>query len=273
MAERCMLAKFWVDYAHKFKEDDELIAQPKLDGVRLIWDGGRALSRTGKELFVPPAVLADLRTNFEGVPLDGELYLHGLRFDEISGIVRRLKARRLSQPIEYHVFDMVAEGQCDERLATLASMDGWTGNVQLVSHQTIAAGSVPHALKMCVAAGYEGVMLRNPKASYQLKRTRDLLKYKHWIYALAHIIRMEEGTGKCAGMLGSVLLAGVDGWVCDVGSGFTDVQRMEMWARQDELLDQLCTIKYQELTKKGSLRFPIWVGLGDLIAKAQETDG
>ena len=66
-----------------------VLAQAKLDGVRLVWDGARAWSRTGKPIEGVPGIVAELEQHFKGFALDGELYDHDMHFQEIVGAVRR----------------------------------------------------------------------------------------------------------------------------------------------------------------------------------------
>ena len=47
----------------------------------------------------------------------------------------------------------------------------------------------------------------------------------------------------------------------NVGSGFSDEQRVKFWKHRDELIGVLCEVKYKEIssdkkTKAHSLRFP-----------------
>ena len=83
------------------------------------------------------------------------------------------------------------------------------------------------------AQGREGVMLNAPDAAYVSKRTKDLVKMKK---TLSYRLRAEgfvEGNNKYEGMLGSILCRYKDNYL-QVGSGFTDAQRWEIWQNQDK---------------------------------------
>lgn len=74
------------------------------------------------------------------------------------------------------------------------------------------------------------------------------------------IIGYEEGSGRLAGTLGAFILD-YQGNPVNVGSGFSDEQRVEFWKRRDELIGVLCEVKYKEIssdkkTKARSLQFP-----------------
>jgi DNA ligase-1 len=116
-----------------------------------------------------------------------------------------------------------------------------------------------------LAAGYEGIMIKDPDAPYETKRTSAWLKIKPVITVDLVIIGMEEGTGKYAGMLGALVCEGEDAGKkirTNVGSGITDEQRKEMWEKREELIGEIVEIKADTITKDRtddeffSLRFP-----------------
>ena len=87
---------------------ETMYAQPKLDGVRLLI--GRkngevvAMTRTGKKVNHADHIIRDMGHKLkEGDFWDGECYVHGVPFQEISGSFRRAGA---GQDLEFWVFDM-----------------------------------------------------------------------------------------------------------------------------------------------------------------------
>ena len=58
--------------------------------------------------------------------------------------------------------------------------------------------------------------------------------------------------------LGSILVD-CNGVEVNVGSGFKDDQRTEIWANRDSYLGMTAECRYQEMTEDGSLRFPTFV--------------
>ena len=110
-------------------------------------------------------------------------------------------------------------------------------------------------------AGKEGVMLNAPSAGYVSKRTKDLVKMKK---TNSYTLRVEgfiEGTNKYEGMLGSILTQYKDNYL-QVGSGFTDMQRWEIWENQDKYMGSLFEVEsFGESTNKQgftSLNCPIF---------------
>ena len=118
--------------------------------------------------------------------------------------------------------------------------------------------------KAAVDGGYEGVMIKDPEAPYECKRTHSWLKAKPFIEVTLNVVAVEEGTGRNEGRLGAVIVEGEDdgyNYSLNCGSGFTDAQRDEFWAERDSLLGNLIEIRADARTKSQdsetySLRFP-----------------
>ena len=106
------------------------------------------------------------------------------------------------------------------------------------------------------------VLKRSPSPMIRIGREDDLgavaktfarrLRPKR---SLAGIEGFVEGTGKHEGKLGSVIVT-FDGVQVQVGSGFSDELRGQIWADQQSFLGRTVEIRYQEVTPDGSLRFP-----------------
>ena len=120
-------------------------------------------------------------------------------------------------------------------------------------------------MREMVDAGYEGVMIKEPNAVYQCKRTTDWLKMKPFIEVSLAVTAVEEGTGRNQGKLGALVCEGTDDGkriVVNCGSGFTDEQRAEFWAARDSLIGQVVEVRADAATRSQdsedtwSLRFP-----------------
>lgn len=110
----------------------------------------------------------------------------------------------------------------------------------------------------------EGVMVKDPSAPYSFKRNDNILKLKEFFTYDLRIVGCYEGSpdSKYVGMLGGITVASDCGKIkSDVGSGFTDLDRAEMWLRylNGTLLGSIVEIMFQEVTEDGSLRFPTFV--------------
>tara|TARA_Y100001968_G_scaffold131293_1_gene119854 strand:- start:102 stop:1415 length:1314 start_codon:yes stop_codon:yes gene_type:complete len=118
--------------------------------------------------------------------------------------------------------------------------------------------------KSAVEGGYEGVMIKDPDAMYECKRTHSWLKAKPFIEVTLKVVSVEEGTGRNKGRLGAILVEGEDDgyeYSLSCGSGFSDIQREEYWTKRNHLVGQLVEIRADAKTKSKdamtfSLRFP-----------------
>ena len=118
--------------------------------------------------------------------------------------------------------------------------------------------------KAAVDGGYEGVMIKDPNAPYECKRTHSWLKAKPFIEVTLNVVAVEEGTGRNEGRLGAVIVEGEDDgytYHLNCGSGFTDSQRDQFWTERDNLIGSLIEIRADARTKSQdsdtySLRFP-----------------
>lgn len=120
--------------------------------------------------------------------------------------------------------------------------------------------------RRAIAAGFEGIMLKDPNAVYECKRSTSWLKVKPSITVDLEIIAVEEGTGKNEGRLGALVCRGLDQGrliTVNVGSGISDDQRDEWWADIPALLGQIVEVRADAITQNQdgsySLRFPRFV--------------
>lgn len=78
----------------------------------------------------------------------------------------------------------------------------------------------------------EGVMLNIASGTYEIKRSKKLLKVKYVEEKVLPVVDFIEGTGKYEGALGAIVVD-YKGSKVGVGSGFTDAQRYEVWDNQE----------------------------------------
>jgi DNA ligase-1 len=157
--------------------------------------------------------------------------------------------------------------------AKASTFSGITGNciVEVVPQKEVDLDSLVGQLEFkqfnidAIDAGYEGIMVKDPGAIYECKRTDSWLKIKPVITVDLTIVAVEEGTGKNLGKLGALVCEGTDQGKfikVNVGSGLTDDQRDEIWTNQSSILGQVVEIKADCITQNQdaentySLRFP-----------------
>jgi DNA ligase-1 len=116
-----------------------------------------------------------------------------------------------------------------------------------------------------VDGGYEGIMIKDPEAVYECKRSVAWLKLKPFIEVSLKVVDVEEGTGRNVGKLGALICEGEDDGKrikVNVGSGFTDLHRDTYWTARTELVGQIVEVRADAATKSQdseetwSLRFP-----------------
>jgi DNA ligase-1 len=118
-----------------------------------------------------------------------------------------------------------------------------------------------------VAGGYEGIMIKDPDAPYECKRSVAWLKLKPFIEVSLAVVAVEEGTGKNVGRLGALVCEGEDDGRrirVNVGSGFTDSDRDTFWSSRDGLNGNIVEVRADAITQNQdgtySLRFPRFKG-------------
>jgi DNA ligase-1 len=225
-----------------------IYVQPKLDGIRcLVYekDGQTVFQSRNHTVFQDfPHIRA-----IPGIVMDGELYHHDLEFHEITSIVRKKNHPRLSE-LQYHVYDLIADGTFEQRLSLLESL-----NLTLTETKKVhSVEAVEDYHRECVERGYEGIMLRTPGGKYRQTRSKDLLKYKHFKTDEYKVV------GHTIGKEGIPVLE------CQAGDKTFGVmmkstleEKQKMMTNIQEFYGEWVTVKYQELSKDGIPRFPVGI--------------
>ena len=107
----------------------------------------------------------------------------------------------------------------------------------------------------------EGLMyIKNNQ--WKNKRHSGILKVKKFMNADCEIIGYEEGTGRLEGKLGAFVID-YKGNKVNVGSGYTDDERIEFWQHRDYYIGRILQVKFKEESKDKktglvSIQFPIY---------------
>ena len=224
----------------------------KLDGIRAIWNGTDFVSRANKPIYAPQSWKAGMPLVVRK-PLDGELYAGRGNFQRCSSIVRKLNPITSEwASIRYMCFDTIdTERPWVERFRVEMSPC-------LIPVPHFEIKSVDYMMefyKSIVDNGGEGIMLRNPNARYEFRRSPNLLKVKPENTMTAEVIAHQPGEGKYVGMLGA-LVCKAGNIQFEVGTGFTDADRTEKYAPK---IGSIITVKYPSLTDSGKPRHPVYV--------------
>eukprot|EP01008_Symbiontida_sp_HLA12_P000203 NODE_11_length_2584_cov_2.919951_g10_i0.p1 GENE.NODE_11_length_2584_cov_2.919951_g10_i0~~NODE_11_length_2584_cov_2.919951_g10_i0.p1 ORF type:complete len:390 (+),score=76.11 NODE_11_length_2584_cov_2.919951_g10_i0:245-1414(+) len=196
-----MLATVWSKVKPESIDWDNCFGQYKLDGHRAMYEDEVLYSRQGKEIKLPhiKEPLAALKEYWGyTLPLDGELYCHGIPLQQIGSLVKR--PREESTQLVYHVYDCVVDAPYERRLNYLqeylspVGIDG--SSIRLLN--TVRISSVAEAQQLqaeAIADGYEGAILRHGTYGYEDdKRSRNLLKLKDYQDAEFKIIGVTKAT-------------------------------------------------------------------------------
>ncbi|WEN16867.1 hypothetical protein PY254_10605 [Rhodanobacter sp. AS-Z3] len=150
---------------------------------------------------------------------------------------------------------------------------GMPSTLQLVASESAhTEGEVEAIYRRQLAAGWEGVMVKNPSAFYAAGRSQAWLKIKPRETFDVAVVGAFEGTGRQAGTLGG-LIVDHQGVEVRIASGFTSDQRDDYWYQYSrdlkwqaagmsdacQLLGGIVEVKCQEELPSGSMRHPAFV--------------
>lgn len=256
-----------------------VMVQPKLDGIRcrviFTENGAIMVSSEDNVIHTLPHITEFFNTHLEFFKqfgeLDGELYKHGMPFEEIISIINRDNTHHNHKYIEFHCFDYIRdEGESNQVRDYALSL------MSMRVHDNDCLKRVPTKLAQDInevykwldsfhGQGYEGIMVRHPLASYQRKRVTTMMKFKPKksdTYMVCGWTKLQDKDGNWREELGALVLRDPEGNEFNVGTGFTQLQRRELWEDRDKLMGKDCTINYQNLTERGVPRFSVFVSLG-----------
>jgi len=247
--------------------------QPKLDGVRCMayWEGDsvKLMSRGGKYWECCDHIVAELEQILpKGWVLDGELYIHGATFQEITRMVKKMRPESVT--VKYHVYDVPRshddEGNVwNDRIEDLGDLaEAFEDEECLEVVTTYLADDEDAVFELqskFLEDGYEGAIVRELDGEYRFGyRSRSLLKVKNFTDKEYEITGFTTGVGKFEG---SIV------WICktEIGQEFKVVPQGTMEERQktyetaNEHIGELLKVKFFELTDDGIPRFPVGIGI------------
>jgi DNA ligase 1 len=245
--------------AHKWEVEHDPTGwwmSEKLDGVRAYWDGEAFVSRLGNKFYAPEWFTEDLPAD----TLDGELWVGRKLFSKTISIVRSGAAGEAWKEVTYVVFDAPnARGGFEERIAHVDKVLKKASSRYARVHEHEVCDGFDHLrdeLTRVEGLGGEGLMLRQPKSTYEVGRSTSLLKVKTFHDAEGRVIAHVPGAGRHKGRLGAVTCELPSGVTFNIGTGFSDAERQD-----PPPIGAVVTFRFQELTDDGIPRFPSWVGV------------
>jgi len=270
-----------------------VLVTPKLDGIRCLKLNSHAVSRSFKPIpnqFIREAIESEFPEN-----VDGEIMIPGAAFGTATGVIMSGKNAKPTDvdAFQFWVFDILPAG-CDhntpysKRMLFLKELPTTPHMIKILPVWIHNEGELLIFEYKCLDDGYEGVMIRDPNGPYKCGRSTEkegyLLKIKQFedseariigfvekmhntneatLDAFGHTERSSHKDGMVnAGILGALKVQDV--WtnvIFELGTGFDDVTRKEIWCNRLEYLGKIVKYKHQPYGAKDLPRFPVFLGI------------
>ena len=291
--EEPMLAAKWEP--EKTRLDYPVGVQVKIDGIRCLCRkvGStpiRYRSRGNREYpHFNTQFDAELENFFSflpnaGVELDGEMYIHGMDFSQLSSVVRNERTpHQLLPQLIYNIFDFNTSDPLpyERRYETLnLSLQryleaGYVATRFLIVPTSFAKSKeeIIRLQQYYVQNGYEGAMIRKlangadegkklQSALYKSGRSNNLLKVKTFIDEECEIVNVEraKGTEADAALL---VVRDIRGNVFSVRPAASFEERRQWLSNPELVINKRATIVYQELSIYNVPRFPVVKAIRD----------
>lgn len=273
----------------KIKNGEWFSLSQKLNGNRCSFYYGKLISRQGKEFKGLQHIVDDIkRIEYSGYFIDGELIrkntdglTDGENFRCGTGIINSDVNNK--DEIELVIFDLFPVCQFDSGQSTYTYKNRIkylemleediekfnVKNIRVVRrlYQGADQSEIDKWLQYAVDNDWEGIML-NKDDYYRCKRVTSLCKIKRFYTMDLRVVDVVEGDGRLKGTLGSLVVE-FKGNTVNVGSGYSDEQRAEIWNNRDDIIGRVIEVKYKEVTKDKksgleSLQFPVFVQIREI---------
>ncbi|MDL2342522.1 MAG: ATP-dependent DNA ligase [Patescibacteria group bacterium] len=268
-----------------------VVASPKLDGIRAIVIDGVVMSRSLKP--IPNKYVQSLFANceyFDGELIVGDPTSQTVYRDTVSHVMAHDKK---DFDVRFYVFDHIADldATYSVRSKQLKSGVKEVKNKRVLLHDSQVINGGSHLVDYetrCLVLGYEGLILRDPYSKYKCGRgtakEQIILKLKRFVDDEAVITgfdeRMENTNEKTTNELGrskrsshqagkvgrgdlGALQCDFNGIKFNIGTGFDDALRAEIWANKPKYLGQLAKFKHFPIGTKDAPRHPVFLGFRD----------
>lgn len=226
-----------VTYEEKFGLPNDMIIEPKYDGVRstiIIKDDVKVIGRRGLRQPHVEKLLQGL-THPTGIIIDTESY-----YKTWNQTVSIVKTGKGIKNLRLYCFDVFSIDEykkrhtkklLKDRKKDLKSIINKFKNPYLIDVPYKKVDNMQQIMKIYkeYLKKYEGAMVKDFNAYYSFKRTKDWLKFKEVDELTVTCIGVKEGSGKNKGRLGALIVVDSKGNKYNVGVGYTDKQRDELW--------------------------------------------
>jgi len=158
--------------------------------------------------------------------IDGELWSKRGDFEHIASIVRDKVPGKGWREIRHYIFDVPnAKGDLLKRLITLHPYEGDVICI-IPQYPVHSQKELMDFLKEVEAKGGEGVVVRDPKARYERKRSSKILKVKSFVDDECEVVGYKERKGKFKGKAGAIICSWKEQNI-SIGSGLSMRERID----------------------------------------------
>lgn len=257
----------------------------KLNGVRGLFENGdnsvKIRSRGGKYYSQFDNIrkyMAEFFMYFPpGTILDGEIYLHGMKLEDISGIARTIHVKKeVANEMIAYIFDAVLpeDPVYEERKRKLRSAfkqyiedyeyDPDDVPIEIINYKVAHSMDDIYTFhRKVIAAGYEGTIIKRMEAGcsdktmcrYKGGKSGRFYKLKEVLDEEGIIVEVLDCTGKEKGCARFTVIDPRGNLVNIRPTGDYEYRR-ELYDKRDELIGQLYTYEYSSLSKYGVPEHP-----------------
>lgn len=239
-----------------------LLGTPKIDGFRFVKAGGRALTRSMR-----PVINDHVRTWIEAnLPdgVDGEITVG----DSFHGAQSALAKRDGTPDFRVWIFDFVQgdlqrpyELRANDLLAAVAPSDR---AIPLFRTRLENQADLDLYEATMLAAGFEGIMLRDPNGPYKCGRSTEeegwLLKVKGFRDAEAVVIGTFERSDNPGWLGGFICLANGREFRVGYNPNVTQDSVAKAWRKRGSYVGKTLRYTYQEHGTHEAPRHPVFAG-------------
>lgn len=240
------------------------IVQPKYDGIRckvitletsIVPYDCMLLSSEENIIYSVPHINKAISGLKITAKLDGELYCHGMSFEQILSITKRtVNIHPEHQQIQFHIFDVQNDQMQMKRSLIIENLRGLHPAL-IVSPFWICSNldEVKRAYDSVIKMGYEGIIIRHSQAPYLEKRSIYVMKFKPKKKDTYEIIGWNEEISKDGvpkDRIGSIICSSQEGDEFAVSAGLDSDAKARLWLERDKLAGKRIVVHYQHLTNK-----------------------
>lgn len=242
--------------------------------VQIKFDGLRAKARriNGKVTLLPRSgqvseaydvrhVLEQLSWLPEGMELDGEIYVHGLKLQQIASLAKRW--REESRVLVYHVYDVPmcnAQRSAPWRTRRDLLVGRVTDSANVVVVKVFRARTIDDVTNLAQdfrGDGYEGAIVRLLDGVYECGfRSASLLKVKEHMDDEFEVIGCEQGVGKDVGTA-TFLCKTKEGKEFSARMKGTLAERQAFWKSRASYMGKMLTVSFVRWTIEGKPQEPV----------------